>query len=267
MSTNETFSGRSCFERAYQMASTSPDVALRALDEWWIDSFVVGRKILELGCGDGTSTRMLLSKSPVLEIVEKDPVLCSTAGARLGTDRLAIYNMSYEHFVPDGQYDDIVFARSLDQVDDPVPLLRRIRDWVSSPGRLHVVVQNAESLHRRIGMALGRLPALTHLSERDISSNHKRVYTKAALVADLENAGWQVVFCRGYLLKPFDYDNLGRLDVPLASTLIPALYRVGQTVPDELCCQLYALCRPEAGSCTTPMCGDEAAGWPRHGEQ
>ena len=67
-------------------------------------------------------------------------------------------------FSPSRKFDDVVLARSLDQVDAPVPLLKRIGGWIAPGGRLHVVVQNAESLHRRIGKALGCLPSLTHLS-------------------------------------------------------------------------------------------------------
>ena len=135
-----------------------------------------------------------------------------------------------------------MIARSLDQVDDPAGLLACIRTWLAPGGRLHVVVQNAESLHRRIGKALGLLPSLAHLSQASIASGHKRVYTKAALLEHLELVQFQVLSCRGFLLKPFDYENLNRLDVPLVSDLLPALYQVGQEVPDELCCQLYALC-------------------------
>ena len=90
----------------------------------------------------------------------------------------------------------------------------RMGGWLAPGGRLHVVVQNAESLHRRIGHALGRLPSLTHLTEKSLASGHKRVYTKSALLQEIEAAGYEILECEGFLLKPFDYDSLSRLDGP-----------------------------------------------------
>jgi SAM-dependent methyltransferase len=227
--------------RRFNSASDSADLAIRHLDHWWIDAFLRGPHVLELGCGDGTSTKMLLERSFVVDVVEKDSEFCRIAAVSLPQDRLRIHNTSYESFSPSRPFDDVVFARSLDQVDAPVPLLAQIRAWIAPGGRLHVVVQNAESLHRRIGKALGRLPALTHVTEKSLASGHKRVYTKATLLEDVKAAGFRVVHCDGFLLKPFDYDNLGRVDLPLVEELFPALFAVGQEVPDELCCQLYVL--------------------------
>jgi trans-aconitate methyltransferase len=227
---------------SYNAASDSADIAIRLMDRWWIDEFLRGPATLELGCGDGTSTRLLLDKGLHVDVVEKEPAFCRMVAESPGRDRLRVHQAAFETFEPPRSYDDVVLARSLDQIADPLTLLARIRNWLAPGGRLHVVVQNAESLHRRIGKALGMLPALTYLSPASIASGHQRVYTKAALVDELQKAGYQVRVCRGFLLKPFDYDSLSRLDVPLVSRLLPALYEVGREMPDELCCQLYALC-------------------------
>jgi SAM-dependent methyltransferase len=229
--------------QSYNAASQSADLAIRHLDSWWIDEFLRGPSVLELGAGDGISTGMLLDRGFAVEVVEKDCDFCRAIAARSKDQPLRIHNTCYETFSPSRRFDDVVLARSLDQVEAPVPLLKRIGGWIAPGGRLHVVVQNAESLHRRIGKALGRLPSLTHLSEQSVASGHKRVYTKPALLQDLEAGGFQVLECDGFLLKPFDYDGLSRLAVPLADQLVPALFEVGREVPDELCCQLYVLAR------------------------
>ncbi|HEV3304297.1 MAG TPA: methyltransferase domain-containing protein [Planctomycetaceae bacterium] len=225
----------------HNSASQSADLAIRRLDRWWLDAFVRGPHVLELGCGDGTSTQMLDARGLAVDVVEKDADFCQNLLARLPGARLTIHECAYESFSPTRAYDDVVFARSLDQVEAPVSLLERIRGWIAPGGRLHVVVQNAESLHRRIGQALGHLPSLTHLSQKSLAAGHKRVYTKLTLLQDLEAAGYRVRECEGFLLKPFDYDSLGRLDMPLVEELFPALFAVGRDVPDELCCQLYVL--------------------------
>ncbi len=225
----------------YNSASESADLAIRRLDSWWLDAFLRGPHVLELGCGDGASTQMLIDRGFDVDVVEKDADFCQNLAARLPGARLTIHHSEYESFSPTHLYEDVVFARSLDQVEEPVSLLARMGGWLAPGGRLHVVVQNAESLHRRIGHALGRLPSLTHLTEKSLASGHKRVYTKSALLQEIEAAGYQILECEGFLLKPFDYDSLSRLDVPLVDELFPALFAVGRDVPDELCCQLYVL--------------------------
>ena len=50
---------------------------------------------------------------------------------------------------------------------EPVQLLRWVRTWLQPTGRLHVVVPNADSLHRRVGVAMGALGRVDELSERD----------------------------------------------------------------------------------------------------
>lgn len=228
---------------SYRPAS-DPDAAVLALDRWWIDAYVQGPDILELGCADGTSTRLLLAKAQTLHIVEGAPTYCELLRQHLPDRHIAITNCLYEGFEPGRTFDDIVFARSLDDVADPVALLTRICGWLPPDGRLHVVVQNAASLHRRLGVALGLLPSLESLTEHSRQLAHRRVYTKALLLSHLQAAKFEVLVVKGYFLKPFDYATLRRAKVDLVTQLIPALYEVSKSVPDELCCQLYALCRP-----------------------
>jgi trans-aconitate methyltransferase len=225
------------------VVSTMPDAAVLALDRWWMDEYLRGPRVLELGCGDGTSTRMLVERAVELDVVEGSPRFCDLARQSVADPSVRITNCLYEDFRPDRPYDDIVFARSLDDIPEPVKLLSMVRGWLHvEHGRLHVVVQNAESLHRRIGFAAGLLPAIDHLSDHSIRLAHRRVYTKERLLSDLASAGFIVRYFKGYFLKPLDMKTLQHSDIDFATQLVPALFEVGKTVPDELCCQLYALC-------------------------
>ena len=228
----------------YRPAS-DPDAAVIALESWWIDSYVQGPKILELGCGDGTSTRMLLKHANVLHVVEGAADYCKMLRTAMPDPQIVVNHCFYEDYQPDEKFDDIVFVRSLDDVVDPIGLLNRIRTWLRPAGRLHIVVQNAESLHRRLGVALRLLSTAQQLSEHSISVAHRRVYTKALLQSHLTDAGFRIDIFEGYFLKPFDYATLGRTDYDFSTQLVPALFEVGKQSPTEFCCLFYVLCHAE----------------------
>lgn len=222
----------------------TPDEVAARLDSWWIDEYVKGPTVLELGCADGVETELLLKRAAGLDIVDGSSTYCGLVRDRISDPRLTITNSLYEEFEPRRHYDDIVIARSLEMVVDPVATLARIRFWLKPEGRLHVVVQNAESLHRRIGCALGMLPRLDAISEANALIGNRRIYTKEILIEHVRSADLKVEFLKGFFLKPFDSETMSRASVDLATKLIPALYEVGKSVPDELCCLYYALCFP-----------------------
>jgi SAM-dependent methyltransferase len=225
--------------------AASPDEAVLAMDREWIDAHLRGPRVLEMGCSDGTSTRMLLDRPiDLLHVVEGVAVYCEMTAQAISDSRLTIFNSLYEDFSPSIEYDDVVIARSLDYVDNPVMVLQHAATWLAPGGRLHIVVQNAESVHRRVGLELGLMPTIDHLNEASRRVGHQRVYTKAALLNDIHDAGLTVSTFGGFLLKPFDFESLSRLDFDLANNLLPALMEVGRGLPDVYCCQLYALCEP-----------------------
>jgi hypothetical protein len=231
------------FAKGYRPAST-PDEAILHLDRWWIESHVQGPRVLELGASDGTSTLMLLAKASELDVVEGAARYCELIRQRVNDPRVSVFHSLFEEFEPDRAYEDVVIARSLDYVEDPVALLRTARTWIEPGGRLHIVVQNAASLHRRLGVALGLMPSITYLNDSSRAMGHRRVYTYQLLQDECRLAGYDIELIQGYFLKPFDYATLQGTSFDLATKLFPALFEVGWELPDDLCSQLYALCRP-----------------------
>src|SRR5205814_1973330 len=131
----------------------------------WIDRFVRGPRILEMGCSDGTSTRFLLAKAQSLYVIDGAAEYCDIVRKNLSDPRLRITQTLFEQYVPEAPFDDIVLARGLDYIESPVKLLKQINLWLRPGGRFHLVVQNAQSLHRRLGVALGLMPKIDHLNE------------------------------------------------------------------------------------------------------
>ncbi|MGB5139903.1 MAG: hypothetical protein WBP29_15325, partial [Candidatus Zixiibacteriota bacterium] len=119
-------------------------------------------------------------------------------------------------------------------------VLTKIRGWLDAklPSALHLTVPNANSLHRKIGVAMGMIPSLTSLSERDHMIGHKRVYTLDLLSKHLEEAGYEIEVFQGIYLKPLTHADMERWPMDR----INAFYEVGKEFP-EICAELYVKCR------------------------
>ena len=143
----------------------------------------------------------------------------------------------FEEFQPKCRYHAIVMSWILEHVADPRDLLTRARDWLAPQGEIHLVVPNAESLHRRVGLAMGLLPRLNHLNESDIAIGHRRVYTWQTLSDHIAAAGLRLVEMQGLLLKPLP----NALMESYPPDLRAAFFELSSLAP-RLCSEIYAVC-------------------------
>src|SRR5262249_46091182 len=142
----------------------------------------------------------------------------------------------FEDFETPRLFDDLVMARALEHLDDPVGLLRIMRDWTTSEGRIHIVVPNAGSLHRLLGVHMRMLKAPNAFSDADRMYGHRRVYDMGLLRSHLTEAGWHVEHIRGCFLKPLSNAQM----LSFSPELLAAFYEVGKELPRH-CAELYAM--------------------------
>jgi hypothetical protein len=195
-----------------------------------------GGPLLEMGCATGELSSLLAPHiAGRYEIVEG-----SAYNARVTKERVpqaALHLSLWETFTPPHAYADILLVCGLEHVAEPVGLLRLASSWLSDGGRLHLIVPNAESIHRHVGVAMGMLPRITALSESDHRIGHRRVYTPTTLVADVEAAGLVPSPIEGILLKPVSNRQMLGWEWPL----IYGLFVAGQRHP-EMCAEMYLTC-------------------------
>lgn len=199
-------------------------------------SWLIGRHVLELGCATGELTSLLCPLALEYDVVEGSAHNIEVARQRV--PHVRFHHSLWEEFDPSGKYSDVLLVCSLEHVEDPVGVLERARGWLADDGRLHVVVPNADSLHRYVGVEMGILESRTALSESDLRIGHRRVYDVEALIADLHRAGLSVMHWEGIFLKVLSNRQMLGWDW----SLIEALHRVGRHFPGH-CAELYAVSR------------------------
>src|SRR5215210_208851 len=193
-----------------------------------------GRAGLEMGSADGEMTRFLREDFDRLHVLDAsdDYVEKATSFGDNVSGSVALF----EEFETDLRFDTIVASHVLEHLVDPVAVLSRAREWLAPGGRLIVVVPNADSLHRQLGVKLGLLPATDALNEQDLEIGHRRVYRRETLEADLSAAGFDVTARGGVFLKLLSNVQMQEFD----DAVVEGFYELGKDFPD-LCSEIYAV--------------------------
>lgn len=200
----------------------------------------VGDSILDIGCGVGQFTPLFLYKFK--RVVGLDP-----SEKYLKEARKEGWNIEYvqgygETFSSTDSFDTINMTNLLEHVDDPVKLLKNCKKHLNNGGRVIAQVPNANSITRRIGVEMGIIDSIEHMSEKEIEFwGHQRTYTLEQLEADFKKAGLEIIKSGGLLLKPLPNDMLWDICKGKGQTwtnsFIDALISVGTNPQD--CAQIY----------------------------
>lgn len=199
----------------------------------WLSSLISPYdRVLELGYGEGITLQYLAHLAGSYTVIEGAPSLAQVVRTKHPT--VEVVESLFEDYSPTERFDKLLALHVFEHVDDPVKLGRRLREWLKPDGEIVVIVPNKASLHRRLAVLMGLIPALETLSPRDHLVGHQRVYDMAGLEADLAAAGFEPFDRRGFFLKTLP--NGMMLDHK--PELITALNRLGDEVPVEITANL-----------------------------
>ena len=194
-----------------------------------------GGRALQLGCADCVMTECLVGHFSRLDVVAAAEAYARQAAAVIA-GRGRAYHCLFEEFEPDTDYDVVVIAGALEHVAEPRQLLSRAAAWLAPGGEIHIIVPNAGSLHRRLGMLLGLLDRVEQPSESDLAIGRRRVYTWRSLAIDITAAGLELIAIDGFFLKPLPRAALQ----PWPQAAKRLLFRLGALAP-QLCSQIHAV--------------------------
>lgn len=196
-----------------------------------------GKNVLELGT-DGTATSSILVRwSKELTIVDIKDKFTQQIKKDKKLKNATFILSTWEQYQPKEKFTDIFLTDSLEHVKDPIKLLKIIRKWLKKNGRLHIIVPNALSIHRLLGVELKYLKDPYELNRNDIESGHIKVYDHNILKSEIKSANLKILTCEGVQLKPNTDIQLVNLGDKFSKSLNNLSYLF-----NENCAEIYVCC-------------------------
>lgn len=205
-----------------------------------VDTFLAGYRggrVLELGCAKGGMTRKMAGVVDELVVVDGSRTYLDPIAEELKGKGEFVCSL-FEAYQPAKKFRHVLAARILEHLDEPVPFLRHVAGWLEPEGLLHVIVPNARSFHRLLGVEMGMIADIHELGPRDHKVGHVRVYDSDTLTADLEAAGLDVVTKESVLMKPLSNAQMEAF----SPEIVAALFKMTKHFPDHGN-ELYFRCR------------------------
>lgn len=217
------------------------DNKVLAYDREKMIPYIVGPKVLELGCGDGDWVPRMIHLFGHSYVVDASPKLLAHVKEANGNN-VTTYNSLFEDFIPpDGlKFNTVVATHILEHVDDPVRVLQRCREWLLLDGLVLIIVPNANSLHRQLAVMMGIQKTIYEFSPRDYEVGHQRVYDMPQMRSDIAKAGFEIVYERGLSLKILPNGMM----TEFPDSLLKALVDISDNMPAECMANIAFVIRP-----------------------
>lgn len=200
-------------------------------NQWIMDAITpyIGHSTLEIGCGSGTFSQLLLKKTERLTGADVVPAYVQLAKDNVDVPKGKQMNVICENFLTNpaafGTYDSIVMLNVLEHIQADGQAAKSIKAMLNPGGRWIILVPALEFLY----------------SDYDRSIHHHRRYTKKSINQLLTGAGfaiehtqyfnmigiagWWLKFC---ILKK---KRIDRLSVQSFEKLVPAARLLEENLP------------------------------------
>ena len=203
-----------------------------------------GQSLLDIGCGIGQYTPKFLERFSY--VTGLDSSQDCLAVAKKNNDIINYVLGDAESFSLDYLYDTINLNMILEHVNDPVKVLINCKKHLADEGVIICQVPNSNSITRRLGVIMGVIDGIDHMSEKEISFfGHKRTYTLNTLSRDCQNAGLSVLEKGGLVYKPLPNEELLKIcnnkSQDWIDNFLSALLEFGRDKPED-CAVSYTVC-------------------------
>jgi 2-polyprenyl-3-methyl-5-hydroxy-6-metoxy-1,4-benzoquinol methylase len=198
--------------------------------------FFVGDNCLEVGASTGYMTKYLVKDFKHVVVIEGSKKLIEKIPDYPNIKKV---NSLIEDYETKEKFDTIIMNHVLEHIEDPIFVLKKLKNYLSDNGRLIVGVPNANSLHRLAAVKMGLLTSVYELNERDKSLGHYRVYDESLLRKHLEESGFYIEHVGGIFLK---FLSNKQIEEFLDEKILDAYYELSDLMP-QFCALIYMICR------------------------
>lgn len=200
-------------------------------------------KVLEMGCYIGEFTEILTKHCADLTVIEAAENLIAETKARV-SGKVKFIHSTFEDAQLDGQYDAIFLMHTLEHLDHPVEVLKKVNQWLTNDGTLFLVVPNAFAPSRQIAVKMGLIEHPEAVTKGEREHGHRITYSFETLERDAKAAGLNIADRGGVFFKPFanfQFDKLMKTDI-ITTEYLDGCYELGKEYPD-LCASIYLICK------------------------
>jgi len=134
-----------------------------------------------------------------------------------------------------GLFDHVILSNVLEHLDKPLTGFMAAASVLNNGGSVHILSPNCDSLNRRIGFLMGKLPAMRYIPEKEIAMGHKHALNVEDIISMIKTANLQLQECRGVFLKPVPTPEM----IAWSEDRIKAFFDVATDIPPELCHEVY----------------------------
>jgi len=219
------------------------DVIHHYMIESFKHHFVKGN-CLELGSSKGDFTKRLIPYFDDITCVEASDEAIEISKQNLKSN-VIYFNSLFETVELPTKYDNIILTHVLEHIDDPVGLLKRIKEeWLSEDGKLFLVCPNANAPSRQIAVKMGLITHNSAITPAEAEHGHRITYTLDTLERDAKSGGLNVISRSGIFFKAlanFQWDQLFNTNI-IDKEYLDGCYQLGQQCPD-LCSSIMLICK------------------------
>ena len=208
-----------------------------------------GNVAVELGCGTGFSLKLLSKFYDKIIVVENNEEHIEKARDNTkGYDSKILFihedwinlPIILQNYILDKTY-DIIFFEGLEYLskENVKHLLSKIKS-VNKTFRLHIVVSNKYSFHRRLGFYMGILDNMDSLEgASSIASEKLWLADRRSILHLLMDSRYEIIHIEPHFFKILPNKYLKQLP----ENIIMALFEIGKELP-EYCAEIYVCAEP-----------------------
>ena len=198
-------------------------------------------EFLELGLGHGLTLEFLNKSFKQITVLDADVDLIEKYSVSFPD--VQFIQCYFEEFNAQKKYSNIGLSFILEIVNDPIEILTRYSNLLEDNGKLFVVVNNSDSLHRRIAYHANIISDMNMITEKHKSYGIQRNYSHDQWVSLFERSGFTCLAAHGLYLKPLTTEQLDSLN--LDKRIYESLAIVTKDLPQISNALFYVLERTE----------------------
>ena len=199
-------------------------------------------KALEMGCYHGEFTEILTGHFKDITVIEASDECIEVTKKRVGGKVKFIHSI-FETFDAKEKYDSVFLMHTLEHLDHPVDILKKVNSWLSDTGKLFLVCPNANAPSRQIAVKMGLITHNSAITLAEKEHGHRNTYSLDTLEREARQAGLNVIHRGGIFFKAlanFQLDKLMGTDI-LSDGYMEGCYQLGMVYPD-LCASIFLVC-------------------------